>query len=306
MQLQSRPSAAESPTAALSRPGQRAYLLMLGSSLCFAAMSACGHAAGQRADWRLSALARAGLVFLLAVAIARVRGITLYWKATPILWVRSITGSVSMLLTFYALTHLHVATAVTLTNTFPLWVTLLAWPYLGQRPTFGVALALISGIAGVVLIERPDQGEFRLASMTALLAAICTGVVMLGLHRLKNYDPLVIVVHFSAVATIFIGGFTIWSSLTTQPISLRTLADPVTLLLLAGVGMLGTVGQILMTAAFRGAAPQRVSVVGLSQVLFALGFDVLVWGRAKDWRMLLGMALIMAPVAWLLARRSGK
>jgi drug/metabolite transporter (DMT)-like permease len=280
--------------------------MMLGSSLAFAAMSACSHAAGERCDWRLPALARAALVLLFTAALAKARRVQLTIVGTRILWIRSITGSVSMLLTFYALTHLPVATAVTLTNTFPLWVTLLAWPVMRQRPTAGVLVALASGIVGVYLIEQPQGADSRLACSCALAAAFCTAVVMIGLHRLRHFDPLVIVVHFSAVATGIIGAFILWTAATREGVDLAPLADAETIALLVGIGLLGATGQILMTAAFRVAMPQRLSVIGLSQVLFALGFELLFWpakeGIDRGYQ-LLGMALVMAPVGWLLTRR---
>lgn len=279
-----------------------AYLLMLASSFFFAAMSACARAAGEQCDWRIPAFARAALVFFFAALLARVTGIRLVWLGPRTLWVRSITGSVSMLLTFYALTHLQLATTITLTNTFPLWVTVLAWPVLRHRPTLGVAVALVSGIAGVVLIERPERGEFRWASLCALTAAFCTAVVMLGLHRLKQLYPLVIVVHFSAIATGIIGAFVLWTGFG-RPLEFAPLAQPRTLALLLGIGILGTAGQIFMTAAFRIALPQRLSVIGLVQVLFALGFDELFWRPRFEPTLLLGIVLIVAPVAWLLMRR---
>src|SRR5262249_48168148 len=212
MRLQSGAAVSDHTPAPSARSVRFAYLMMLASSLSFAAMSAGAHATQDRhCDWRLPAFARAFLVLIFTAALALVRRVRLTLRGTRTLWIRSLTGSVSMLLTFYALTHLPVATAVTLTNTFPLWVTLLARPVLGLRPTPGVALALVSGIAGVCLIEQPHEGEFRLASVFALTAAVCTAVVMLGLHRLRHFDPLVIVVHFSAVATGIIGGFIVWT-----------------------------------------------------------------------------------------------
>jgi drug/metabolite transporter (DMT)-like permease len=276
---------------------------MLGSSFLFAGMSACSHAAGERCDWRFTALARAGLVFLFSLLLARASRTRLVWRAPGTLWLRSITGSISMLLTFYALTHLHIGTAVTLTNTFPLWVTLLAWPVLGHRPTAAVVLALISGIAGVCLIEQPQHGESRYASLGALAAAFCTAVVMLGLHRLKYLDPLAIVVHFSAVAAAIIGGFVTCTALGVKALNFDQLLDRVTLTLLLAIALLATGGQVLMTIAFRIALPQRLSVVGLSQVLFALGLDLLLWRRMPGDEQLIGIALVVAPVSWLLGRR---
>src|SRR5205823_3428063 len=123
-------------------------------------------------DWRLTALARSSLAFLVTAAIARRRAVRLLFHWPRTLWVRSAVGSLSMLFTFYALAHLPIATAVTLTNTFPLWVTLLAWPVLGARPTAAVGLALVSAILGVVLIEKPHVGDIRPASLAALFSAL--------------------------------------------------------------------------------------------------------------------------------------
>jgi drug/metabolite transporter (DMT)-like permease len=280
-----------------------AYLLMLGSSLAFAAMGAFAHATNDRCDWRFPALVRAVLVFVFAFTVARIRGSQLVWLASATLWMRSIVGSLGILMTFFALTHLdNVATALTLTNTFPLWVTLLAWPVFGHRPTLGVLIALISGIAGVILIERPDQGTFHMASIAGLGAAICTAVVMLGLHRLKHLDPVAIVVHFSAVATVIVSCLVGWTVIDGEPLDSSQLASPGTLALLVAIGAMATTGQILMTAAFRIALPQRLSVVGLSQVAFGLVFDRLGWDRTPDAMLMLGIALIVAPVAWLLVR----
>ena len=307
--------APESIAVTPSRPTRHsvraAYFMMLASSFCFATMSACSRAAGDRADWRITAFSRAWLVFLMTWLIARLTGVRLVWRGPGTLWLRSITGSISMLLAFYALTHLHVATAVTLTNTFPLWVVLLAWPVLGQRPTASVFAALISGIIGVAFVSgladlatsHQSADEFSWASVAALAASVCSAIVMLGLHRLRKIHALAIVVHFSAVATVFIGGFTLWTAKYGNPIDFAPLRDVKTDVLLIGIGVFATTGQILMTRAFHIAAPQRLSVIGLSQVLFALGFDMLIWDRKLEATMLLGITLVVAPVAWLLARR---
>jgi len=80
------------------------------------------------------------------------------------------------------------------------------------------------------------------------------------------------------------------------------------LALLVDVGLAATFGQLLLTRAFAAGPPSRVSVVGLTQVVFALGLDVLFWGHQVTTQKILGMLLILGPTAWLLTqpRRSGK
>jgi drug/metabolite transporter (DMT)-like permease len=275
---------------------------MLASSATFATMGACTHALNGRCDWRVVAIARAALAFALTAWLARAAGVRTPFRGPRTLWMRSIVGSTSLIFSFYALSTLNLSTAYTLFNTFPLWVTLLAWPILGERPTAGVGLALLSGIFGVALIEDPQDG-FRLASLAALFAAVCTAVVMIGLHRLRNLHPLAIVVHFSGVATVFAVGYLLWSVATGQPLDTSGLTDPTTLTLLAAVGGFAAVGQIMMTRAFSFAPPQRLAVVGLSQVVFALGFDFGLWHRTLGPWQLLGTLLVMTPVAWLVSRR---
>src|SRR5205823_7488882 len=123
-------------------------------------------------------------------------GVPLVWRGSPTLWVRSLTGSLAMLCTFYALPRLPVSAAVTLFNTFPFWVALLSWPVLRRRPTAAVWAAIGCGILGVYCVSQgsPEDsvsdaaahGPRGTPTLCALAAAVCTAVVMIGLHRLRN------------------------------------------------------------------------------------------------------------------------
>lgn len=290
-----------------------AYLLMLASSTAFAVMSECSFALKDRCDWRLTAVARAGVVFLLTAWLARYLGVRLLFRWPGTLWMRSIVGSISMLFTFFVLSRLPVSLAITLFNTFPIWVTLLAWPVLKERPSLAFGLALLSGVIGVALIENSSvvgdadelitaSGVTRVAIASALVAALCTAIVMLGLHRLRHLHSLAIVVHFSGVATLVCIGYCIVTSIWGVRLDLSTLKDPLTLALLMGVGGFATLGQIAMTKAFSLGRPQRLAVVGLAQVVVALLFDIALWHATFGRDQLVGMVLIVAPVAWLLMK----
>lgn len=76
-------------------------------------------------------------------------------------------------------------------------------------------------------------------------------------------------------------------------------------LFLLGVGSSATIGQFCLTKAFTLGVPSRVSVVGLTQVGFALLFEVLFESRQYTASSLTGMLLVLAPTAWLLVRRRG-
>jgi drug/metabolite transporter (DMT)-like permease len=277
-----------------------AYLFMLLSALAFALMGAFSHLAGERCDWHLVAVARSSLAFLFTLGLSLQAGVRLVLFRPATLWMRSVAGSVGVLFAFYALTHLPVSTALTLSNTVPLWVTLLAWPVLGHRPVAAVWLAVAAGLVGIVLIQRPEAGGDRVAAMMALGNAFTTSVSMIGLNRLGGLvDARAVVTHFSGVATIFTLAFLLPAS---GRIDYAPLKEAGTLALLFGVGCAATVGQLAMTKAFALGSPSRVSVVGLMQIVFALVFDLVFWRRAFGPLVMFGIALVIAPSAWLMLR----
>lgn len=279
---------------------KRAYAFMLASSLSFALMGALSHAAGERCDWQLVAVARSSLSFVLTLTLSLAAGVRLVLFRPALLWMRSVAGSFGVLFAFYALTHLPISTSITLTNTVPVWVTLLAWPVLGQRPRAGMWTAIAVGLAGVVLIQRPDAMPDRLAGALALGNALSTSVSMIGLNRLGGVDARAVVTHFSGVATVFTLAFMLLSG---GRVDYNALQDTTTLALLSGVGLTATVGQLTMTKAFASTgSPSKVSVVGLMQIVFALLFDLLLWHRRFDALVLLGIALVVGPSAWLMLR----
>jgi drug/metabolite transporter (DMT)-like permease len=288
-----------------NKPGHREsslpYLWMLIGSLSFSIMGTLTHALGPRCDWQLIALVRSLICFSIALAWALSAGVKLVVWRPRTLWLRSLAGSVSLICSFYALTRLPVADSLTLSNIFPIWVALLSWPLLGEAPGKTAWAAIACGITGVVLIQQPHLADGNLACLVAIGASFATSLAMLGLHRLHMVDVRAVVVHFSGVAVLFcLGAFWIFDHGPWPYCPANGEAVP----LLLGVGLAATFGQVLLTKAFTSGAPARVSVVALSQIVFAAIFDWLCFDRALAWLSLGGMALVIAPTAWLLLRSS--
>ncbi|MGE5193364.1 MAG: DMT family transporter [Deltaproteobacteria bacterium] len=279
------------------------YLWMLCGAFAFAIMGAFAHRLGEVCDWQVVALARSIVPLCVAAFLARSTGATLVLRGSRSLWLRSIAGSVSLVSAFYAFTHLPISEVLTLTNLFPIWVAVLSWPLLKVIPAPDVWIAAATGIVGVVLIQHPHLGDANHASAAAgaaLGASFCSGLAMIGLHRLKSLHTWAIVVHFSLVSLLFSGGafFIFERSLAGKADwSTRTLA------MLLCVGLSATVGQFFLTKAFTSGPPARVSVAGLTQVGFGMAFDALLWGQSFGPLTILGTILVVAPTGWLLWRR---
>jgi drug/metabolite transporter (DMT)-like permease len=278
----------------------RPYVWMLSGCLSFAVMSTLAHALAGRCDWQVIALARSGLAFAFATAFAVGAGARLVLWRPGTLWMRSLAGSVSMVCTFFALTRLPVSDVLTLTNTFPLWVALLSWPLLGEVPTGQVWVSILSGAVGVALIQQPHFAEGNWTTLLALVSSFFTAVAMIGLHRLHGLDVWAVVVHFSGVSTLFCGASLVLFD--RAPAGTEAWSTT-TLLMLLGVGGTATIGQMFLTRAFAAGPPARVSVVGLSQVVFAMILEALFTHESLSAAKLLGTVLVMAPTAWLLLQR---
>ena len=276
---------------------------MLLGSLAFAIMSTLAHALGPRCDWQVIALARSSLALLFATILAVSAGVPLVFWRPGTLWLRSLAGSVSLIGNFFALTRLPVSDVLTLTNTFPIWVALLSWPLLGEWPTGRVWLAAACGVAGVILIQQPHFAEGNFASLVALGSSLSTAFALIGLHRLHKIDVRAIVVHFSGVSALFgLASLFLFERTATPSVQL----DEWLILMLLGVGLTATIGQLFLTKAFAAGAPAKVSVVGLTQIVFAMALEMLSGRHAFTPATLLGMFLVIAPTAWIMVRRQAK
>src|SRR5438874_2744983 len=271
---------------------------MLQASVFFSVMATLTHALRTWCDWQLIAVTRSCAALVLTALFARAVGErVLIWRPYTV-WIRSFAGSVSMVCTFYALTRLPASDVLTLTNLFPLWVALLSWPLLGEPPPGHVWLSVASGAVGVVLIQQPHLARGNFAVLAAFGASFFTAVAMLGLHRLRDVQPRAIVVHFSAIALCFcVASWFLFD----RPERPKSTPWGWAVLLLAGVGLSATVGQVLLTRAFAAGSPARVSVVGLTQVVFALVLDVALSVRRLEPVSLLGMGLVIGPTAWIMS-----
>jgi len=274
------------------------YVWMLCGCVAFTFMTTFAHALRTSCDWQIVALARSGLAMLFAALLTFQAGARLVFWHSRTLWIRSLAGSTSLLCTFFALSRLPVADVLALTNTFPIWVALLSWPLLGEMPSPRIWLAIAVGVVGVLLIQQPHLAHGDGAILFALAASICSAVAMLGLHRLHTIDPRAIVVHFSGVATLFcIAAFFVFDHAPAQ----HSLDKGWALLGLLAVGLTATIGQLFLTKAFAAGPPAKVSLVALTQIVFGLLADVLVFDHDLNLVSLAGIALVVTPTVWVLS-----
>jgi probable blue pigment (indigoidine) exporter len=134
------------------------------------------------------------LAFSFAFLIALVRGENLWPPRDQ--WPRLVlfgmlNYGLFIVLNTLSLVGLKASEAVVITYTLPVWASLLAWPMLGERPTFRKILALILALGGVALLVGADTAEASWLKLPAaglgLAAAVSFGLgtVLAKKHPLR-------------------------------------------------------------------------------------------------------------------------
>ncbi len=286
-----------------------AYIWMLLGAASFSVMSFLTSTLRGTYSWQTIAVVRTAVALFLTLALVRASGAQFVLWRPGTLWIRSLAGSFALLANFYSMTHYPISEVLALSNMFPLWVALLSWPVLGERPSGDTWLATGLGVLGVFFLQRgsasaaaTQQATSLLPVVTALLASLASAVAMLGLHRLKGVDSRAVVAHFSGVSlACCLGAFVVTAPIAI-PLAPETSAVSISQLVVLGVA--ATFGQLFLTKAFAAGPPAQVSVVGLTQIGFSMLLEMIFTQRAFTSTTLLGLALVVAPTAWVLVRRA--
>ncbi len=232
---------------------------------------------------------RSMIGFLIICVIVSVRHLplsTLYWKNHC--W-RGLSGLGSVLMFFYCITQLPLATAVTLNYTSPLFLTLLTTMILKDHFQWLLAVAVVLGFAGVVLLLRPSLQEDQWSGgLIGLASGFFAAIAYLNIRHLGNLgEPdWRVVFYFTLISTIITS---IWMLFNTfHPIT------PVNFLLLLGIGITATLAQLALTRAYHTGKILVVGALAYSTVVFASLWGILIWGELLSLTSWLGIGLIVA------------
>lgn len=201
---------------------------------------------------------------------------------------RSLSGSVALLLNFYVVLHLPLATASTLQNTSALFLGLLSVIILKQKPTLLTWASLTLGFLGVVLLLRPTAGGDGVAMFLGLLSGAISGYAYLQVRELSLLGEPAwrIVFYFSLLATLLSGGLALWHGFT--PISLKSG------LFIIALGSSALLGQLFLTYAYQVGRKFVVASLSYLTVAFAMLFGVLWFGERLDFLTIIGILIIVA------------
>jgi len=267
---------------------------MVAASLLFAGMGVCVKLGSARFTAAELVFARGVIALLILYAYVYFAGLSLatpHWRTHL---ARGLAGFVSLVLYFYAISVIPLATAVTLNYTSPLFLALLLTFWLKEkvRPVLFVALAM--GFVGVILLLRPTWNSGHIAAgLLGLASGIIASVAYLNVRRLGELGEPEwrTVFYFSLIAAL--GGLP-WVLAASWTGGLLHEIDMRDGLLLLGVGVFGALAQLCMTRAYKHGKTMVSASLAYSTVVFSSLFGMWLWGETLPFFAFLGMGLILA------------
>jgi S-adenosylmethionine uptake transporter len=271
---------------------------MILASLFFATMSVCIKFASSHFHTFELVFYRGliGMVFM--ASLCRAQGVSL---RTPIplmhVW-RSVIGVASLSAWFYAIAHLPLATAMTLNYMSSVWIaafivggSLVNWnPKNGDKPllTQGpLALAVMAGFAGVVMVLRPTMAQDQIyAGLVGLMSGFFAAFAYMQVTALGRVgEPEARTVFYFAIGTILAGligmafmGVSEWSWQSA--------------VWLIPLGVFASLGQLCLTRAYSHGATLVVANLQYSGIVFAALYSLFLFGDDIPLIGWAGMALI--------------
>ncbi|TCI00351.1 DMT family transporter [Roseococcus sp. SYP-B2431] len=286
----------------LRHDARRGALLMLAATALFTVMGALIKLVGDRIPFVEIIFFRSLLAMPVVLAIVlRMGHPQLATKRLPAHMLRALTGTTAMACSFFSLTLLPFAEQTALTYTTPIFATLLAIPFLGEKVGVHRFAAVGLGFLGVLVIAL-GQGAFG----GELDPWVAIGMAVATIHGLFSAASTLLVRTLSATerSTTIV----IWQSLLTTGLAALALPfvwvtpDWEVFLILIGIGAFGGLAQVMLTEAYASAQVSSLGAYSYTGILWAVVLGWIVFGEQPGPFTFLGAGLIVAAALYILRR----
>lgn len=195
--------------------------------------------------------------------------------ATPVMYKqmsRAGVGFIALILFFYAIAHLPLATAITLNYTSPLFLAIFMPFFLHEKPKRILLLALAIGFVGVSLLLKPTINQSQwLAGFLGLLSGIGAALAYVHVKQLgqANEPDWRTVFYFTLVSSVCAGAWMLFDHF--HSLAWRDLP------ILIGLGVSATIAQLALTRAYRTGDTLVVASLAYVTILLASIIGVIWW-----------------------------
>ncbi len=214
---------------------------------------------------------------------------------------RGITGFGALMCFFWTLITLSLADATILFYLSPCLAAIIATVLLREHLSVRMMIGFAICILGVTCVIQPEfifnVQQIPLSSFAVgILGALLAGLAFVSVRKLHETDhTLVIIFYFSFVTAI--AGIPFVAAQYALP-------SPIEWLALIGIGVSTHIAQVFLTRSLQREQTSRAMGVSYIQILFAVGWGILVFGDIPNMLSLFGMLLVIGGSLLTAQRRS--
>lgn len=216
-----------------------------------------------------------------------------WWTA-----LRTMSAVVTAVTAFYAFSVLPLAQTYAILFATPLLITLLAIPVLGEKVGIRRGLAVIVGLAGVMIVLRPGAAPLSLGHLAALAAALCSSLASVIVRKIGAEERSVVLLLYPMVTNFILLGCAL--PLVYKPMPIEHLG------MVGIISAFGMAGMLLIIAAYRRAEAAIVAPMQYSQMIWAVIYGWLLFGESVDAMTVLGASVIIASGIYIVMREAAK
>lgn len=283
-------------TQAQSRPVVGIFWMVF-TGLMFVAVTAVVKHVGDDVPAAQAAFLRylLGLVFLIPM-IKPILAAHLTPRQKKLFWARGAAHTLAVILWFFAMAQIPIAEVTAMNYLSPVYVSLGAALFLGERLPPRRLAAVIMALIGAMIILRPGVKEIEIGHIAMLATAVFFAAGYLIAKQLSGeVSAPVIVGMLSITVTVGLAPFAwaVWVTPTLPQLGWLFL-----------VACFATAGHYAMTLAFAAAPLTVTQPVTFLQLVWAVVLGAVVFGEAVDGWVIFGGAVIMASVSFITWREA--
>jgi len=201
---------------------------------------------------------------------------------------RGLAGTAALMMYFYTLQNMPLASAVTIQYLSPIFTIIIAGMMLKEPPRSVQWIFFVVSFAGVLLIKGFDPRVSPTDLTIGIMAAVFSALAYNFIRKLKSSDhPLVVVFYFPLVTVPIIGTYTVFHWVDPEPIEW---------IILILIGLATTAAQVFMTRGYQLEPASNVSIFNYLGTIYAIIFAYLIFDEYISVLAYLGIALILFGV----------
>ena len=212
-----------------------------------------------------------------------------WWTAA-----RTASGALGAAAAFYAFSVLPLTQVYPILFAMPLLVTVLSIPMLGERVGIHRALAVLVGLAGVIVVLQPGSAELSLGHLAALAGAVFSSLSSVIMRKIGREERTVVLQLYPLLVNFIVMGAAL--PFVYEPMQVIDLGAA------AIVAALALVAMACLVIAYRLAPAVIVAPMQYSQIIWASIFGAVFFGEQLDRMTMIGTGIIIASGLYIVLR----